>query len=97
MWVRRNFAPRNSRVKSAQHYTEVLKVKHMIQKRLFRKSHPDEHYRSALFCSQREFSVQYRQYSAFIRQTQAGEPGYPVAVTSRVAARLLFPKVMYLL
>ncbi len=65
-WVRLNFSPRNSLVKTAQNYKCTLKVKHMVQKRLFRKAHPDEHYCSALFRYQREFSVKYREYSAFI-------------------------------
>lgn len=87
-WVRRNFSPRNLRVKSSQHYTGVLKVKHMVQKRLFRKAHPDEHYCSALFRYQREFAVKFRHNSIFIsiddkHRIKVGEPGYPVAATNR--------------
>jgi len=60
----------------------------MIQKRLFRKSHPDEHYCAALFCYQREFALQYRDYVNFIciddkHKIKVGEPGLPIAVAER--------------
>ena len=43
-WVNLNFCPKNPRAKSAQHFHCCLQVKRMIQKRLFRKFYPDEHY-----------------------------------------------------
>jgi hypothetical protein len=65
-WVRLNFSPRNPRAKVAQHYRGRLKVKHVVQKRMFRKFHPDEHYCAALFRYQRELAVKYRDLSTFI-------------------------------
>ena len=60
----------------------------MIQKRLFRKSHPDEHYCAALFRYQREFSLKYRNLTNFIciddkHRVKVGEPGFPVAAAER--------------
>ena len=87
-WVRLNFSPRNPRAKVAQHYQGRLKVKHTVQKRLFRKCHPDEHYCAALFRYQRELAVKYRDLSTFIciddkHRIKVGEPGYPVAAVER--------------
>ena len=87
-WVRLNFAPRNPRAKVAQLYRGQLQVKHAIQKRLFRKSHPDEHYCAALFRYQCELAVKYRDLSLFIciddkHRIKIGEPGYPVAAVER--------------
>ena len=53
-WVKYNFCPRS---KSTKHYTGRLKVKRHIQKRLFRKEHPDSHYCAALYRYLREFAV----------------------------------------
>ena len=83
-WVRLNFSPRNPRAKVAEHYRGRLKVKHVVQKRLFRKSHPDQHYCACLFRYQRELAVKYRNVSSFIclddkHRVKIGEPGYPVA------------------
>ena len=87
-WVRLNFSPRNPRAKVVQHYQGRLKVKHTVQKRLFRKCHPDEHYCAALFRYQRELAVKYRDLSTFIciddkHRIKVGEPGYPVAAVER--------------
>ena len=86
-WVRLNFSPRNPRAKVA-HYRGRLKVKHVVQKRMFRKFHPDEHYCAALFRYQRELAVKYRDLSTFIciddkHRIKIGEPGYPVAAAER--------------
>ena len=87
-WVRLNFSPKNPRAKVSMHYHGKLKLKHVIQKRLVRKSHPDEHYCAALFRYQRELAVKYRSYSVFIsiddkHRIKIGEPGYPVAAVER--------------
>ena len=77
------FSPR-----AAQHYRGRLKVKHVVQKRLFRIFHPDEHYCAALFRYQRELAVKYRELSTFVcigdkHRIKIGEPGYPVAAAER--------------
>lgn len=48
-WVQLNFCPRNPHTRTAKLYTNRLKAKHMIQKRQFRKTHPDSHYCAAIF------------------------------------------------
>ena len=87
-WVRLNFSPRNPRAKVAECYCGKLKIKHVIQKRLFRKSHPDQHYCAALFRYQRELAVQFREVAVFIslddkHRIKVGEPSYPVAAAER--------------
>jgi hypothetical protein len=78
-WVRLKFVTGNPCAKVAQHYQGRLQVKHAVQKRLFRKPHPDEYYCAALFQS----AVKYRELLVFIRindkhRIKLGEPGYPV-------------------
>ena len=56
----------------------------MIQKGLFRKLHPNEHYCAALFHYQHKFAVKYRDYANFIcignkHKIKVEEPGLPVA------------------
>ena len=87
-WVRLNFSPKIPRAKVSQHYRGRLKVKHAVEKHLFRKSHPDEHYTAALFRYQREMAVKYRDLSSFIciddkHCIKVGQPGYPVAAAER--------------
>lgn len=48
-WFRLQFYPRHSHYKTAQRYTSKLEVKHMVQQRQLRSSHPDEHYCNAVF------------------------------------------------
>ena len=60
----------------------------MVQKRLFRKSHPDEHYCAALFRCEREFAVKFQDLMNFIciddkHRVKVGEPGFPVAAAER--------------
>ncbi len=57
-WIRLQFWPKsNKKTTAALQHTERLKVKYMVQQRQFRKSHPDEHYASAIFRYLREFAV----------------------------------------
>ena len=69
-------------------YTGKLNVKHVVQKRLLRKYHPDQHYCAALFRYQREFAMKFRDISAFVclddkHKVKIGEPGHPVAAAER--------------
>jgi hypothetical protein len=87
-WIRLNFEPRNPRSKVSKHYTGKLNVKHVVQKRLLQKYHPDQHYCAALFRYQREFAMKFRDISAFVclddkHKVKIGEPGYPVAAAER--------------
>ena len=63
-WVRVNFSPGNPRAKATQHYRGRQNVthKHVVQKQLFHKFHPDEHYCAALFQYQCELAVKYKIY-----------------------------------
>ena len=48
-WVRLQFCPRHPRAKVATLYRSRFKVKMMVQKRLFRQDHVDQHYCAAIF------------------------------------------------
>lgn len=87
-WVQLNFCPRNPHTHSAKLYTGRLSAKHMVQKRQFRKTHPDAHYCAAVFRYMRNYAVKYREVSVFCclddkHRIKVGEPGFPVAATER--------------
>ncbi len=73
---------------AALQHTGRLKVKYMVQQRQFRKSHPDEHYASAIFRYLREFAVLNRDITTMAclddkHKVKIGEPNYPVAAVER--------------
>uniref|UniRef100_A0A1X7UZ84 Uncharacterized protein n=1 Tax=Amphimedon queenslandica TaxID=400682 RepID=A0A1X7UZ84_AMPQE len=83
-WVFLNICPRNPHSLVAKRYTGRLQAKHVIQKRQFRKSHPDAHYCAALFQYMRDYTIKYRDISLFLclddkHRIKIGEPGFPVA------------------
>ena len=60
----------------------------MVQQRQFRKSHPDEHYASAIFRYLREFAVNYCETATMAclddkHKVKIGEPNFPVAAVER--------------
>ena len=87
-WVRLNFCPRNPHTKASKRYTGRLEAKHMIQKRQFRKQHPDGHFCAALFRYMRDFAIKFRSISLFVciddkHRVKVGEPNFPVAAVER--------------
>ena len=48
-WLKWQFHPRHPQTKAAKYYKCKLNIKMMVQKRQFRKSHPDEHYCAAIW------------------------------------------------
>ena len=87
-WVQLNFCPRNPCTHSSKRYTSKLKAKHIVQKRQFRKSHPDSHYCAASFRYMRDYAVKYRNLSLFVciddkHTIKVGEPGFPLAAAER--------------
>ena len=87
-WVRLNFCPRNPHAQVAKRYKGRLEAKHMIQKRQFRKSHPDSHYCAAIFRYMRDYAIKYRDMSIFVciddkHRIKVGEPDFPVAAVER--------------
>jgi hypothetical protein len=65
-WIRLNFAPSNAYTTKAMQYTGHFNVKYKVQSRLLQKSSEDEHYCHAIFKYEREFNIQFRDYSCFI-------------------------------
>ena len=87
-WVHLNFCPRNPHARVAELYTGRLQAKHMVQKRQFRKTHPDSHFCAAVFRYMRDFAVKFRAISVFAciddkHRIKVGEPGFPVAAAER--------------
>ena len=87
-WTRLQFWPKNPRTKVASYYQKVIEIKMMVQKRQFRKTHPDSHYAAAVFRYMREYAVRLRDHCLFIslddkHRIKVGEPGFPVAAAER--------------
>uniref|UniRef100_A0A1X7TIM2 Uncharacterized protein n=1 Tax=Amphimedon queenslandica TaxID=400682 RepID=A0A1X7TIM2_AMPQE len=98
-WVQLNFCPRNPCTHSSKRYTSKLQAKHIVQKRQFRKSHPDSHYCAALFRYMRDYAVKYHNLSLFVciddkHTIKVGEPGFPLAAAER--GREITPSVTLL-
>lgn len=82
-WLSLQFWPSRNSI-AAHKNTGRLKIKMMVAARQFRKTHIDVHYASAVFRYQKEFCVQFRDYTSLICEDdkhtiKCGEPGYPVA------------------
>lgn len=87
-WVQYNFFPRNPRTLTAKQYKSRLHAKHMVQKRQYRKFHPDAHFCAALFRYIREYAILFRSISMFVciddkHRIKVGEPNFPVAAAER--------------
>lgn len=88
-WTRLQFWPKNPHAKTAKYYQKSLPIKMMVQKRQFRKTHPDSHYGAAAFRYMREYAVCLRNECLFIclddkHRVKVGEPGFPVAAAERL-------------
>uniref|UniRef100_A0A1X7SJS1 Uncharacterized protein n=1 Tax=Amphimedon queenslandica TaxID=400682 RepID=A0A1X7SJS1_AMPQE len=60
----------------------------MIQKRQFRKTHPDSHFCAAVFRYMRDYAIKFRDISVFAciddkHFIKVGEPGFPIAAAER--------------
>ena len=87
-WIRLQFWPKSLKTRTGLQYTGRLRVKYMVQQRQFRKSHPDEHYASAVFRYLCEFAVKYRDIATMAclddkHKVKIGEPNFPVAAVER--------------
>jgi len=83
-WTRLQFWHKNPRTKVASYYQKTIEIKIMVQKRQFRKTHPDTHYTAAVFHYMREYAIHLRDHCLFIslddkHRIKIGEPGFPVA------------------
>ena len=87
-WTRLLFWPKNPYAKTAKYYQKSLPIKMMVQKRQFRKSHPDCHCAAALFRYMWDYAVRLHKKCLFIclddkHQIKVGEPEFPVAAAER--------------
>ena len=48
-WLRLQFWPKSPKTRAGLQHTGCLKIRYMVQQRQFRKTHPNEHYTSAIF------------------------------------------------
>jgi len=83
-WTRLQFWPKNPHLKAASYYQKTIPIKMMVQKRQFRKMHPDSPYAAAVFRYMREYAVRLPSYCMFIslddkHYIKISEPGFPVA------------------
>lgn len=95
-WLKYQFQPRHPRTNAGKYYKCKMKIKMMIQKRQFRKAHPDEHYCAAIWRYMREYAVLYREKCHLIslddkHRISVGEPRFPVAAAERGKQVLVGP------
>ena len=87
-WFLLQFWPCSRSAANMLHYTGRLKVKHMIQARLFRKNNPDAHYRNAIYDFMKQRAIKHRTDSTFFSadtkcKVSVGEPDLALASVSR--------------
>ena len=87
-WFCFQFWPKDSRTHAALNYTGRFKIKYMMQKRMIRKQHDDDHYCACLYKYLRSMAVQLRDISNFTctddkHKVPIGEPGYPLSALPR--------------
>ena len=87
-WFRFQFWPKNFRTNAALNYTGRFKVKYMMQQRMLRKQHDDDHYCSCIYKYLRSMVTSLRDISLFIctddkHKISCGEPNYPLSALPR--------------
>ena len=87
-WFKFQFWPKDCTTHSALNYTGRFPVKYMMQQRMIRKSHDDEHYANAIYKYVREYAVSLRDKAIFIctddkHKISVGEPNFPLSALPR--------------
>ena len=87
-WFKFQFWPKDLTTHSALNYTGRFPVKYMLQQRMVRKSHDDDHYMNAPFNYAQEYAINIRDICCFIctddkHKIDVGEPNIPLAVVPR--------------
>ena len=70
-------------MKTAVNYTGRLKVKYLMQQRMIRKQHDDDHYCAAILKYTIEFAVEFKDYCSYMctddkHKIAIGEPDMPL-------------------
>ena len=83
-WFKFQFWPKDLTTHSALNYTGHFPVKYMLQQRMVRKLHDDDHYTNALFKYAQEYAINIRDICCFIctddkHKIDIGEPNCPLA------------------
>ena len=87
-WFKFQFWPKDCTTHSALNYTGRFPVKYMMQQRMVRKAHDDDHYANAIFKYTREYAVNVPDHCSFIctddkHKISVGEPGFPLSTLPR--------------
>ena len=87
-WFKFQFWPKDTTTHTALNYTGRFPVKYMMQQRMVRKTHDDEHYAAAIYKYSREYAVSIRDLTSLVctddkHKVSMGEPGVPVAALPR--------------
>ena len=87
-WFKFQFWLKDLTTHSALNYTGCFPVKYMLQQRMVRKSHDDDHFTNALFKYAREYAINIRDICCFIctddkHKIDVGEPNFPLAPVPR--------------
>ena len=87
-WFKFQFWPKDLTTHSALNYTGRFPVKYMLQQRMVRKSHDDDHYMNAPFNYAQEYAINIRDICCFIctddkHKIDIGKPNFPLAAVPR--------------
>ena len=87
-WFRLQFWPKNQRTHAAFNYTKRFNIRYMIQQRMIRKQHEDNHYCACIFKYVKEYATRIKDMVAFVctddkHKISVGEPGTPIAPVPR--------------
>ena len=93
-WIRLQFTPSNIWRYRNKNFTMRFDIKMRLQKRLCRKSHPDQKYGCVLFNYFKEYSIKHRDDVCLIFlddkcSIPIGQPGAPVSVNRRQRSQLV--------
>ena len=83
-WFRFQVWPKNQRIHAALNYTKIFNIRYMIQQRMIRKQHEDDHYYACIFKYVKEHATRIKDMVAFVctddkHKISVGEPGTPIA------------------
>ena len=87
-WLTFQFWPKDSTTHRALNYTGRFPVKYMLQQRMIKKAHDDDHYANAVFKYAREYAVSIRGICSFVctddkHKISMGQPNFPLGALPR--------------
>ena len=87
-WFKLQFWPKDSTTHTTLNYTGCFPVKYMLQQKMIRKAHDDDHYTNAILKYAREYAASIRDICSFVctddkHKISMREPNFPLATLPR--------------